>query len=289
MSIAQTVVNGILIGGLMALAAVGFTLIFGVMGVLNLTHGVVVIMGGYIAYFAWMVFGIDPFLSVPICLGTMFLFGFFYQRAIIQRVVDKDDLVILLVTYGVAIVIRNLIEIFLSPNSRSINPPYATDSFTVASVTVPFVRAVASGVGLVLILAVFVLIYRTQFGLAVRATAESTTDARLCGIDVERIYAVTFGLATALSGASGALIGIVLPFSPATELFWTLNAFVVVVLGGLGSLVGSLIGGLIIGLLNAFTTQYVGSTWVQLVFFSLLVVILVLRPQGLFGQPEDIE
>lgn len=289
MALVQTIINGLLIGGLMALGAIGFTLIFGVMGVLNLTHGAVVVLGGYIAYFAWTLFGIDPFLSVPLSIATMFALGYLYYRAIIQRVIGRDDLVILLVTYGVALVVRNVLEITLTANSRSINPPYSNEALTLAGITIPVVRLAALLISIVLIAAVFLLIHRTKFGLAVRATAEDSTNARLCGIDIERIYAVTFGLATAISAASGSLIGIVLPFSPSSELFWTLNAFVVVVLGGLGSLVGSLVGGLALGLFNSFTTQYIGSTYVQLVSFGILILVLLVRPQGLLGRPEDAE
>ena len=289
MALVQTIINGLLIGGLMALGAIGFTLIFGVMGVLNLTHGAVVVLGGYIAYFAWTLFGIDPFLSVPLSIATMFALGYLYYRAIVQRVIGRDDLVILLVTYGVALIVRNVLEITLTANSRSINPPYANEALTLAGITIPVVRLAALLISIVLIAAVFLLIHRTKFGLAVRATAEDSTNARLCGIDIERIYAITFGLATAISAASGSLIGIVLPFSPSSELFWTLNAFVVVVLGGLGSLVGSLVGGLALGLFNSFTTQYIGSTYVQLVSFSILILVLLVRPQGLLGRPEDTE
>lgn len=289
MAIVQTIINGLLIGGLMALGAIGFTLIFGVMGVLNLTHGAVVVLGGYIAYFAWTLLGIDPFLSIPLSIATMFALGYLYYRAVVQHVIGRDDLVILLVTYGVALVVRNVLEITLSANPRSINPPYSNEALTLMGVTIPVVRLAALLISVVLIATVFLLIHRTKFGLAVRATAENSTNARLCGIDIERVYAITFGLATAISAASGSLIGIVLPFSPSSELFWTLNAFVVVVLGGLGSLVGSLVGGLALGLFNSFTTQYIGSTYVQLVSFSILILVLLVRPQGLLGRPEDTE
>lgn len=289
MAIVQTIINGLLIGGLMALGAIGFTLIFGVMGVLNLTHGAVVVLGGYIAYFAWTLLGIDPFLSIPLSIATMFALGYLYYRAVVQHVIGRDDLVILLVTYGVALVVRNVLEITLSANPRSINPPYSNEALTLMGITIPVVRLAALLISVVLIATVFLLIHRTKFGLAVRATAENSTNARLCGIDIERVYAITFGLATAISAASGSLIGIVLPFSPSSELFWTLNAFVVVVLGGLGSLVGSLVGGLALGLFNSFTTQYIGSTYVQLVSFSILILVLLVRPQGLLGRPEDTE
>lgn len=287
MALIQTVVNGLLIGGVMALGAIGFTLVFGVMGVLNLTHGVVVIAGAYVSYFAWNLFGIDPFLSIPIVMVTMFGVGYVYQRTVIQQIIGRNDLVVLLVTYGVALVGRNLLTIFLTGNTRSIDPPYATAAFTVHSITIPLVRLAALLVSVVLLTAVFLLVYRTEFGLAVRATAESSQNSRLCGIDVERVYSLTFGLATAISAASGVLIGTILPFSPSSELTWTLNAFVVVVLGGLGSLLGSLVGGLVLGLVNSFTTSLVSSNFVQLVTFFLLIATLVVRPQGLFGQEED--
>lgn len=289
MVLAQTIVNGLLIGGVMALGALGFTLIFGVMGVLNLTHGAIVILGAYVSYFAWTILGIDPFLSIPVTMAAGFTVGYMYQRSIIQSIISRDDLVVLLVTYGVALVVRNLLTIFITANSRSINPPYSNEAIRFAGVIIPVARLGALLISVVVVGVVFLIVYRTRFGLAVRATAESSVNSRLCGINVERVYAVTFGLATAISAASGSLIGVIIPFSPSSELFWTLNAFVVVVLGGLGSLVGSLIGGLVLGLVNSFTTQFASSSYVQLVTFSILILVLLVRPQGLFGRKEEIE
>lgn len=285
----QTIINGLLIGGVMALGALGFTLIFGVMGVLNLTHGAIVVLGAYSSYFMWVGWGIDPFLSVPITMVAGFTFGYLYQRSVIQSIIDRDDLVVLLVTYGIALVVKNLLTIFATANSRSINPPYSDEALRLAGLTIPVARLGTLAVSLVVVTLVFAVVHRTRFGLAVRATAESSVNSRLCGIDVERVYALTFGLATAISAASGSLIGVIIPFSPTSELFWTLNAFVVVVLGGLGSLFGSLVGGLVLGLTNSFTTQFAASSYVQLVTFSILILVLLFRPQGLFGRREDIE
>lgn len=280
----QTTLNGLVLGGIYSLAAVGFSLIFGVMGIVNLTHGIFVIAGAYGAFVLWDLAGLDPLLAIVPIGVVLFAFGYLYQRTIIHWAVSRASLVAsLVVTFGVAMVIRNLMQIVFSPDVRTITPSYSFVSVSLGPLQIDLVRVVALGGSLVLLLALSLVLARTHFGRAIRATAQQPLAASLSGIDVGHYYGLTFGLGAAFAGAAGAIIGIVQPFSPASEVAWTLNAFIVVVLGGIGSPAGALIGGLLLGIINAYTAQYIGPSLTNAMMFLVLVLMLLGRPQGLLG------
>jgi branched-chain amino acid transport system permease protein len=283
MALAATIINGLLVGGMFALAAVGFSLIFGVMDVINLTHGVILLLGAYVSYFAWQMAGIDPFLTIPLSMGALFVFGYVYQRVLVQRVIGEGALKSLLVTFAVALMIRNLMNVFWSSDFRSISPAYAGSNFQLVGVTVPFVRAVGLVIALALVAALALVLARTELGRSIRATAMDRKAAALMGVDVKHTFALTFGIAAAFSASAGSILGIVTPFSPVQEGVYTLQAFVVVVLGGVGTPLGALVGGLFLGLATQFTAAYLGSGFQQVVMFLLLVVMLLVRPHGLLG------
>lgn len=280
----QTTLNGLVLGGIYSLAAVGFSLIFGVMGIVNLTHGVFVIAGAYGALILWNALGLDPVLSVvPIGL-VLFAFGYAYQRTIIHWAISRASLVAsLLVTFGVALVLRNVMQLVFSPDVRTITPTYSFVSLSFGPLQIDLVRIVALGASLILLLLLAFILARTPFGRAIRATAQQPLAAELSGVDVRNVYGLTFGLGAAFAGAAGTVIGIVQPFSPASEVAWTLNAFIVVVLGGIGSPAGALLGGLSLGLINTYTAQYIGPAFTNAAMFLVLVLMLLVRPQGLLG------
>lgn len=280
----QAIANGILLGGVLALSAVGFSLIFGVMDILNLTHGAVIILSAFMSYFAFEMFGIDPFLTIIPIMIVMFVAGYGYHKLIISRIMDEEILVTLLVTFGFALMIRNLLEIFITATPRSISPGYATESIQTGLFgTLPYVRVGGLVVALALFGVLAWFIRSTEYGRAIRATAEEPGIARLCGIDTDHIYGLTFGIGSALAAASGVLIGMTTTFTPADEGMWTMYAFVVVVLGGFGKPEGALVGGTLLGIAWSFTTIYVSSSLAGLVSFSLLVVMLLVRPHGILG------
>jgi branched-chain amino acid transport system permease protein len=280
----QTTLNGLVVGGIYSLAAVGFSLIFGVMGIVNLTHGIFVITGAYLALVIWREFGVDPILAVVPIGMVLFVFGYAYQRTLIHWAVSRSTLIAsLLVTFGVAMILRNLLQIVFSPDVRTITPPYSFVSLTFGALQIDLVRIVGLASSLVLLLLFALLLAKTAFGRSIRATAQQPLAAQLSGINVRHVYALTFGLGAAFAGASGTIIGIVQPFSPASEVAWTLNAFVVVVLGGIGSPAGALLGGILLGLINTYTAQYVGPALTNAMMFLVLVLMLLLRPQGLLG------
>ncbi len=280
----QTIADGLVLGGLYALAAVGFSLIFGVMSVVNLSHGVLVLIGGYLAWFLWQSLGLDPVLAIPPVMAVMFGLGYLYQRSLVQLAVERASLLAsMLVTFGVALMLRNLLVLTFSPDFKSIAPAYAFVHFRLAGVTFDLVRVGALAVSLLLLSALVLVLRATRIGRVMRATAQQDLAARLCGVDVRHVFALTFGVSAAFAGASGAIIGLVLPFSPADEGLWTMNAFVVVTLGGVGSPAGALVGGLLLGLISTFAARLIGPAFPNAMMFLVLVAMLLIRPAGLLG------
>jgi branched-chain amino acid transport system permease protein len=284
MLLLQTALNGLVLGGVYSLAAVGFSLIFGALGIVNLTHGIFVICGAYASMVLFHGLGIDPFLAtVPVGIAFFFI-GYVYQRFLIQLAVSRASLVAsLLVTFGAALIARNLLQLGFSPDVRTITPSYSFSSLVVAGLRVDLVRLIAVAVSLAFLTAIALFLAKTGFGRRIRATAQQPLAASLSGVDVLHVFGQTFGLGAAFAAASGAVLGIVQPFSPAAEDFWTLNAFIVVVLGGVGSPSGALLGGILLGLISSFTAQYIGPSFTNAVMFLVLVLMLLVRPQGLLG------
>lgn len=280
----QTIADGLVLGGLYALAAVGFSLIFGVLSVVNLSHGVLVLIGGYLAWFLWHALGLDPVLAIPPVMAVMFGFGYLYQRTVIQLAVERASLLAsMLVTFGVALMLRNLLVLAFSPDFKSIAPSYSFVHFQLGGVTFDLVRVGALALSLLLLSALALVLRMTRIGRVMRATAQQELAARLCGVDVRHVFALTFGVSAAFAGASGAVIGLVLPFSPADEGLWTMNAFVVVTLGGVGSPAGALVGGLLLGLISTFAARLIGPAFPNAMMFLVLVAMLLVRPAGLLG------
>jgi branched-chain amino acid transport system permease protein len=281
--IAQTLADGLVLGGIYALAAVGFSLIFGVLHVINLSHGILVLMGAYLALILSTALRIDPLLTMPLVMVVLFCVGYVYQRFLIQRAVDRASVNSMLLTFGVALMLQNAMIWLFSPDMKSITPSYAFTSFQLGPVNFDAVRVSALAASLVLLCCLALLLRYSPLGRVIRATAQQTLAARLCGVNVRHVYALTFAVSAAFAGAAGIVIGIILPFSPNDEGNWTLNAFVVVVLGGVGSPAGALIGGLLLGVVNTLTAQYVGPAFPNVTMFLLLVLLLLVRPSGLLG------
>ncbi len=281
--IQQTLADGLVLGGIYALSAVGFSLIFGVLHVINLSHGILVLIGAYLALTFSRMLQIDPLLTVPLVMAVLFVIGYAYQRFLIQYAVDRSRLGSMLLTFGVALMLQNIMIWVFSPDMKNITPSYAFVSFHIAGLTFDAVRVSALAASLVLLGCLAALLKYSPLGRVIRATAQQTLAARLCGVNVRHVYALTFAVSAAFAGAAGIVIGIILPFSPADESMWTLNAFVVVVLGGIGSPAGALIGGLLLGLASTLTAQYIGPAFPNVTMFMLLVLMLLVRPNGLLG------
>ncbi len=277
----QVTLNGLLLGGLYSLMAVGMSLIWGVMNIVNLAHGALIMLGAYVTYWIFAIYGLDPFLSVPLTMAVMFGIGYLLQKTLINLVVRAQLFITLLLTFGVDIVVINLAQLIWSANLRQVNPPYAGANLEVLGLTVPYVRLMAFGVAVAISAALFVLMERTKLGRAIRATSQDLVAARLTGVKVANVYALTYGIGSALAGAAGALFAMLFPITPNMGGALTLKSFVVAVLGGLGTTAGSVAGGLVLGLAEDVGSTLLGPTYRDIISFGLLVVLLVLRPEGL--------
>lgn len=292
---AQAVVSGLLIGGVYSLVAMGLSLVFGVLDIINFAHGALMTIGIYASYLLFGNYGIDPYVSLLITIPLLFVVGVGIQRFAINAVMDAPVHNQLLLTLGIAIVIENLALVLFTGTPRSIELSYARNQFDLglfslefpirlfgAVITLP--KLIAFSVAVLLAAVLYLLIHRTQLGTAIRAAAQEPEGAEMVGIDVRRIYMITFGIGAACVGAAGALVMPFLFVSPTAGATFNIIAFIVVVLGGMGSIPGALVGGLVIGLTQEMTQLFVsGSSKLMGVFVVFLAVLLV-RPQGLFGK-----
>jgi branched-chain amino acid transport system permease protein len=283
--LAQATVYGLLQGGLLALIAVGFSLVWGVMNVINLAHGSFVLIGAYLAFELHRQLGLDPFVSMIPVAVVLFAAGYLVQRGLINLVVKAPIFITLLLTFGLDLLLVNGLLLIYSGDYRSIPTGYAGDGFTLFSgVRVPVGRLLAAVVALAITLALVAVMRKSRTGLAILATGMDRGAARLMGIRARHVYALTFGIAAALAGAAGAAVGAVGTFSPADAGRFTLFSFVAAVLGGLGNMYGALLGGMVLGLVEAWGGQLLPGTLVNAVAFGVLVVVLAVRPQGIAGR-----
>ncbi len=284
MLLLQVLVNGLLLGGLYGIMALGMSLIWGVMNIVNIAHGAVIMVGAYLTFWMFSLWGIDPFVSLPLTIGVLFVYGYCLQRYVLNLIVRAQLFLTLLITFGVEVVMINLARLLWSSDLRQVTPAYAAANFEVGGLTIPWVRLWVFVATVVLSVAFLVLLERTRLGRAIRATSEELRAARLTGIPVAHIYAITFGLGAALAGAAGGLWGMLFPITPVMGGSLTLKSFVVAVLGGLGTMMGAIVGGLVLGLTESFTATYLGPTYPNAVSFGLLVLILIVRPSGILGR-----
>lgn len=274
----QILVNGVLLGGLYGLMALGMGLVWGVLNIVNLAHGALIMLGGYVVYYLYTGAGLDPFLALPVAMAVMFALGWILERYVLALVVRSAMLNTLLVTFGLDVLITYLAQLAFTADLRTINPPYTGESFQLAGVTIPLAPLGGFVVAVVLAAALGLFLSRTRTGRAVRATAQNLTAARLHGIDPRSVYALTFGLGAALAGAAGGLYGIVSQLTPYVGVTLTAKSFVVAILGGLDSPPGVILGGILLGVAEAATALYLDPTYTNVISFGMLVLLLVLRP-----------
>lgn len=280
----QVLVNGVLLGGLYACVAIGFSVIWGVMNLINLAHGSLIILGAYITYLLTSVTPFDPFLTIPISGMALFLFGYALQKYLINLVIEGSVFMTLILTFGLDMLLINMNLALFSADLRSVTPSYAGLGWVIGTVRIPYTRLAVFVFALALTLALHLFMNRTRLGNAIKATSFDKEAAALTGVDVLRIYAITFGIGAGMAGMAGSLISVIHSFSPVLGGAFTMKAFVIVVLGGLGSIPGAIIGGLILGIAENFASVLLGAGYSDAISFLLLVVILVLRPRGIFGK-----
>jgi branched-chain amino acid transport system permease protein len=283
-SFLQATVYGLLQGGLLALIAVGFSLVWGVMNIVNLAHGSFVILGAYIGWQVNASLGLDPLLGMFVAAAVLFVVGYGLQRLLINLVVNGPIFITLLLTFGLDLMIVQGMNIAFTADYRSIQTSYASDGLALGAVRVPYGRLLAFAVAIAVSILLVAVVNRTRTGMSIMATGMDRTAARLMGIRARHVYALTFAIAAALAGMAGTMLGTVGTFNPAMAGSYTLLSFVIAVLGGLGNMYGALIGGLVIGLVEAWGGVYLPGTWVNALAFLVLVLVLIFRPSGLVGR-----
>jgi branched-chain amino acid transport system permease protein len=281
--LAQIAVNALLLSGLLALVAVGFSLVWGIMNIVNLSHGAFIVMGAYLTYWMHELLHVDPFLSIPVSMAVLFGLGYAVQRTVINQIMRAPLLATFLLTFGLEILIVNLLNFFFKADTRSVTTSYSGTGFTLGAVRIPYVRLFALLVSLALVLLLGAFLNRSRLGRAIRATGMDIDAARLTGVQVGAIYALTFAIGSAFAGAAGSLLAMVIPFDPNLGGGYTERAFVICVLGGLGNVVNVLIGATIYAVVDVFVASRLPQLS-QAVTFALLVVLLIVRPQGIAGR-----
>ena len=282
--ILQIIINGILKGGLYALMAIGMSLIWGVMDIINIAHGSFIMLGAFTTYWLFTLFGVDPFLSLVASMAVLFILGYAVQKYLINFVIRASAFITLILAFGIEIFINNLALVMWTADVRKVKVPYGAANFSIGNVvTIPTVRLLAFILVIVISIIFFYILNKTNLGRSIRATSQDLDAARLVGVDVARTYAVTFGLGVGAAGAAGTLWAILFPISPMMGGILTLKSFVVVIIGGLGSMMGPLIGGLTLGVTEALGSNWFGSTYENLISFTILVLVLIIRPKGILG------
>jgi len=287
-NLATVVIAGVMQGGVYAMFAVGLTLIFGVMRIINAAHGEMVMLGAYLTWVCFFYLGVDPLLSIVLTLPVAFLFGLAMQKLLLDAVVGQPELTGLLITFGLGLVMIYTVELVFTTDFRTI--PYAPGTVQLTStIAVGQNRVISFVMALVITAAVYVFLQQSRLGKAVRATAVNAEVAMVCGINVRRVYLLTTGLAVALAAAGGALVSIQFGFNPETGVVYTLQAFAIIILGGRGNYVGALIGGLMLAVLENLVSLMVpnGTAMVELASYGLMIFVLLIRPAGLMGLRED--
>jgi len=283
LQLTQGVVNALLLSGTLALVAIGFSIVWGILNIINLAHGAFLMVGAYITYWLFTLYGIDPFLSLPISMGLMFVVGYLVQRYLINMVIRAPLLVTFLLTFALEIIIINLATNFWKGDLRSVTPAYAGMGFTLGNVQIPYVRLAAFAISLILTGLLHVFMAYTKTGNAIRATGMDIDAAQLQGVRIPHTYALTYGLGTALAAAAGSLISISFPFDPTVGGAYTLRAFVICVLGGLGSIPGVMMGAVVFAFIEVFSGIWAPSMK-DAIALLVLVLVLIVRPSGIAGK-----
>jgi branched-chain amino acid transport system permease protein len=279
--VGQVVISGILSGVLYSMVALGLALIFGVMRIINVAHGPLLMLGAYTTWFLYSTLHLNPYLTVPISMAVLFVVGLLLERTLVFRVVDAPELSSLLLTFGISIALVNAAQLAFTSDLRSVE--YLTGSWVVGPFALSKSRVIAFVFAAGLTGAAFLFLQHTRLGKAIRATSQSREVAMVCGIDVGAIHRLTFGLASALAAAGGALIAVIVAIQPEMGQIWTFKSFLVIVLGGAGNYPGALLGGMLLGLVEQLASLFLTTQLSEVVAYVLLVLVLLVRPTGLLG------
>jgi branched-chain amino acid transport system permease protein len=281
--LADNLISGVLLGGILALAALGLSIALGVMRLVNLAHGEILIGGAYLGFFLLSITGLDPLLALPLIGLLMALLVYPLHRLLLAPLAGQGPEAPMMTMFGVSIIAQNAMLLFFSADTRSIDRPYASRPLQVGPLSVPLLYLIGFLISVVVIVAVHLLITRTRFGREMRASAVDPRAAAANGVDVRRIHALSFALGAACAAMGGTLIGIAFSFSPSSGASYLLSGFAIVVLGGLGNIFATLVAGVALGLLQSLGGAVFGDGYRELVGLALFLLILAVRPQGLLA------
>jgi branched-chain amino acid transport system permease protein len=286
-TVIQTLIWGVAIGCVYILLATGLNLIFGVMKLVNFAHGQLLMIGAFITFTFSVYSGLNVYVAILLAMITVALLGIVVERLTFRKVLGTEKLNEIFISLGLIYIFENGALLVWGDKSRQITSPLNGLSLSLGSMSISYDRLSAMIITVVVLVGLFLLVQKTKIGLAMRATSQRSTTAKLMGINVNRIYMYTFALGAALACVAGALYGIILPFSNLSGELPTIKAFAIIILGGLGSIPGAIIGALLYGIAEQLATLFLGGIWADAVAFALLIVVLIVRPTGIFGEKGD--
>jgi len=280
----QHIINGLLLGGVYATIGIGFSLVYGVMSIINLAHGSLIMLGAYVTYVLFQQFGIDPFVTVPVSFMAMFALGFFIQKYITNCIIKWGLFMTVVLTFGFDLVFINTAMLIWNSNFRGVVPSYSGAGLELGIIVIPYIRLAIFIVSIALTWLLYQFLNHTRTGQAIRATALNREASQLVGVDINIIFAVTFGIGAGFAGAAGGLFSMIFPITPFMGVPFLGKAFAVAVLGGLGNINGAIVGGLVLGLAEALGAAAFGTGFQQGIGFMILLLVLVFRPKGIIGK-----
>jgi branched-chain amino acid transport system permease protein len=279
----QTLILGLLVGGVYALLASGLTLIFGVMNVINIAHGAFLILAAFLTYSIWSATGLDPLVAIVITTPAMFVFGWVLYNLSLRRIRTGPAAATVLLTFGLALVVEGLMGIIWGNTAHSVTPPYSNESFHIGSLFLPKAQVYGGIIAIAVLAVLWIVLTRSWLGRAIRAAAVNPQGAALVGVNVSAVAAATFAVGVASAGAGGSIVSVLYPFLPGSHYVWISRLLGIIVLGGMGSLPGALIGALMLGLAETLTVTYISPAWATAVPYALVFVVLLARPHGILG------
>jgi branched-chain amino acid transport system permease protein len=279
----QTLILGLLIGGVYALLASGLTLIFGVMRVINIAQGALLILAAFLTYSLWTATGIDPLAAILITTPAMLAFGWLLYQASVGRIRSAPVGASVLLTFGLALVLEGVMGLIWGNTSHSVRPAYSTDSFKIGELFLPKAQVYGGLVAIVVLASLYLVLTRSWLGRAIRASAVNPQGAELVGVNVASVAALTFAVGVGSAGAGGAIASVLYPFLPGSHYQWIARLLGIIVLGGMGSLPGAVIGALCLGVAELMTVTYIGPEWATAVPYVFVFIVLLVRPQGILG------
>ncbi len=280
----QSLISGILVGGVYALIGIGLTIIFGVMRIINFAHGDIMMIGMYLTFNLFTLAGVDPFVSIAVCIPVMFLFGGLLQKLFINRILNALPQNQILLTIGLGLIMSNTMMLIYTSDYKILTTDYSSSSFSLMGISISQPLAISFIITAVITAVLYWFLMKTDMGQAIRATAQDRQAAQLMGINVKRMSIIAFGLGAALAGTAGALISPTYYIFPQIGSTFTLKAFVITVLGGMGSVIGATLGGILIGIAESLGAVYISSGWKEVLVYVIFLLVLLFKPSGLLGK-----